>query len=489
MQHPRWTDDLASVGPAFCSDPRHADLEARLAEVERRDTAREKENAALRARIEDLEARVRRSSRNSSRPPSSDPPWHKRPSRKKPSGRKPGGQPGHKGTTHKLVPVEEVDEVVAHGVAACPGCGGTDLEQTAVVRHQVTEIPPVRPHVTEHQVLHVHCRGCGAEAVGELPADVARSRFGPRVHALAARLTGDFRLTHREVARVLGEVFGVSVGLGSLTAMQRRVTEALEFPFREAQRALRRGRAAYIDETSWREGRRKAWLWVAHYDLLAVFHVDRRRNRAASRRLFAGKFFGVRVVDRIAVHDDVKDAWRQLCNAHLLRDFEGFATGPAGRRQFGRRGKAIILGIFGAWWRFRDGRIDRPGLQAACAKLRARMEALLDGAKTHPQARVRRFARHLRKQVACIFTFAAVDGIEPTSNAAERMLRAAVLWRKGSFGSHSAAGSRFVSRFLTAARSLRLQGRDVLDFVVEALQAHTYGLPPPSLVPASAPVS
>jgi transposase len=481
------------MAPAACNDPRHAELEAlvkelrqQVSDILRREKAGAKEATALRERVAELEAQLRKNSRNSSRPPSSDSPNEARTSRSKPSGRKPGGQPGHKGRTRALLPVEDVDKVVPYGVAACPGCGGGDLEQTGVVRHQVTEIPPVRPHVTEHQALQVRCRGCGAEAVGELPADVARSQFGPRVHALATQLTGDFRLTHREVARVFDEMFGVTVGLGSLTAMQRRVTVALEFPFRVAQRALRHSPAAFFDETSWRVGRKKAWLWVAHFGKLVVFHVDRRRNRAAFRRLLAGKYHGTRVVDRIKVHEDAKGRRRQVCLAHLLRDLEGFVTGPAGRRLFGRRGKAVVVALFRAWWRFLDGRGDRASLQATCETLRGRMVALLDEAAGHTQARVRNFAKLLRTQVDCLVTFAYVEGIEPTSNPAERMIRPAVLWRKGSFGSHSEQGARFVSRFLTTAKSLRLQGRNVLGFLVEALDAHVHGRAPPSLLPAPA---
>jgi transposase len=304
---------------------------------------------------------------------------------------------------------------------------------------------------------------------------------------LAAQLSGGFRLAHREVARIFDEMFGLQIGVGTLTAMQRRVTHALEFPYREAQRALRRGRAAYIDETGWRLGRKKAVLWAAFFGKLVVFLVDSRRDRAASRRLFGGKFHGGRSVDRYVVHDHVKDELRQICAAHVLRDFEGFATGAAGGRMFGRRGKAVVMRLFRAWWRFADGRIDRARLQTECAKLQDRICDLLDEARTHRHARVRGFAKKLRTQAACLFTFARVEGIEPTNNSAERMLRAAVLWRKGSFGSHSEQGARFVSRFMTAARSLRMQGRDVIDFVVQALDAHARGQPPPSLLPAPAP--
>jgi len=441
--------------------------------------------ATLTAKVDELKAQLGRRSSNSSRPPSSDPQWEERPPRKKPSGRKPGGQPGHKGKTRPLLPTDDVDKIVVHDVTECPGCGGTDLEQLDVFRHQVTEIPPVRALVTEHQVRTVHCRACGEDAAGELPADVARSQFGPRVHALVAHLSGGFRLTHREIKVILAEVFDVQLGLGSVTAIQRRVTEALEAPFRAVQRAVREGPAAYIDETSWREFRRPVWMWTAHFGNLVVYHIDRRRNRKAFGRLMAGSFHGVRIVDRLAVHDKVKDELRQICNAHLLRDFEGFVTGPRGRRGFGRSGKAIVQQIFKLWRRFCEQRIDRGRLRRACDTLQSRMEALLDGACTHAVARVRHFAAHLRKQVACMFTFARVPGIEPTSNPAERMLRCAVLWRKGSFGSHSKEGSRFVSRFLTISRSLRLQSRDVMEFLVDALDAHASARSPPQILPAT----
>jgi len=470
------------VEPASCSDPTHADLIARL---DRLEESHAKQIAGLREEIDELKAKIGLRSSNSSRPPSSDPSWEKRAPRKKPSGRKPGGQPGHKGKTRPLIPTEDVDKIVTHGVAECPDCGGSDLEQTDLFRHQVTEIPPIRPHVTEHQLLTVRCRGCGTCATGELGADVARSQFGPRIHAVVANLAGSFRLTHREIKRTFADLFDIELGLGSVTAIQRRVTAALEAPFREAQRVMREGPAAYIDETSWREFMDKAWLWVAHYGGLAVYHVDSRRNREAFGRLFAGKFHGVRIVDRLAVHDNVKDALRQICNAHLLRDFEGFVTGPRGGRRFGRSGRAVIRQIFKLWWRFCEGRFDHAALGEKCEKLHRRMVALLDGAKTHALARVRRFAAYLRKQVACMFTFSKVEGLEPTSNAAERMLRLAVLWRKGSFGSHSEEGTRFVSRFLTTSRSLRLQGRDVIEFVVDALDAHASARSPPSLVPVA----
>jgi len=287
------------VGPASCSDPTHAELKSELEAVKRqlaelleREKARErgakqleKEIAALRSRNEDLEARLQKTSRNSSRPPSSDSPYKDRPSRTKPSGRKPGGQPGHEGKTRPLVPPEDVDDTKTYGVDACAECGGTDLEPVDSVRHQVTELPEIKPEVVDHIVLKVRCRGCGSCTAGVLPPDVARSQFGPRVHAFATRLMADFRLTHREVARVFDQMLGVTIGVGSLTPMQRRVTAALEFPFRVAQRALRQSPAAFIDETSWRVGRKKAWLWVAHFGKLVVFHVDRRRNRAAFRRL------------------------------------------------------------------------------------------------------------------------------------------------------------------------------------------------------------
>ena len=296
------------MAATLCNDPSHADLLAKFEQMAvqivalteqvqaltQREAEREKahaaENAALRAKVEDLEARLKKDSSNSSRPPSSDSPYRKRERREKPSGRSQGAQEGHEGSARPLLSVEEVDGVEDYKPPCCTGCGGTDLEDAGVFRWQVVEVPEIRPSVTEHRVHTLRCRKCGEESTGELPAGIGRSNFGPRLHALTANLTGGFRVTRREAARFLDEVFNVDLSVGALSEMEGRVSASLEFPYREVQRVLREGDAAHIDETHWKERNKLHWLWNATFGKLAVFRIDKRRDRGASRRLLPGSF-------------------------------------------------------------------------------------------------------------------------------------------------------------------------------------------------------
>ena len=83
-----------------------------------------------------------------------------------------------------------------------------------------------------------------------------------------------------------------------------------------------------------------------------------------------------------------------------------------------------------------------------------------------------------------VWRFVVSEGVEPTNNHAERVLRRGVLWRKNAFGCQSEAGCRFVERMLTVVQTRRLQGRSVLDYLYDALVAHRNGLPAPSLLAA-----
>lgn len=113
------------------------------------------------------------------------------------------------------------------------------------------------------------------------------------------------------------------------------------------------------------------------------------------------------------------------------------------------------------------------------------VEALLEeGAACGHRKTAGRCRKILELRLA-LWTFVRAEGVEPTNNAAERALRPAVLWRKGSFGSGSERGSRFAERMLTVAATCREQGRNVLDYLVAACEAHARGEPAPSLLPSA----
>jgi transposase len=455
------------------------------------------ENAMLRARVQRLEemvtrleARLNQNSQNSSKPPSTDPPGVKLPPRKVPSGRKAGGQPGHKGSRRELLPAEKVDKVEHHWPAVCGKCGTslparnrTDIGKPQ--RHQVAEIPAVHAYVTEHQMHTQCCDACGHATQAELPDSVPAGAFGPRLQAVIALFTGAYRVSKRVAESALSDLFGVKLSLGSVSASEQTMSAALASPVAEARAYVQQQAVVHADETGWREERKRAWLWIAGTPLVTVFLVHIKRGAEAARSLL-GAFAGILVTDRWAAYNGWALNKRQLCWAHLLRDFT-FISQSKGTA--GRVGKALVRlthKLFRNWYRVRDGTMTRAAFKRSAARLRIDVELLLKQGVGCHAPKVAGMCEEILKVYTALWTFAAVEGVEPTNNFAERNLRAAVLWRKGSFGTHSKSGSRFVERMMTVVASLRLQHRNVFDYLVQASEAHLHRQAPPSLLPIAA---
>ena len=436
------------------------------------------------ARIGELEERLRQSSQNSSRPPSSDAPAVDRPATPRPSGRRPGGQPGHEGHERMLLPEDQVDTIVPvtprrcrrcaaplHGVDATPG------------RHQVTELPPLRPHVTEYQVHTLACARCGATTAATLPAGVPRGAFGPQAEATVAVCTGVYHLSRRTTVGLMGDLFGVDLALGTVTACEQAVSAAVAGPVAEAHQYVQQQEVAHVDETGWREGNHRAWLWVMVSALVTVFLVHARRSTVAARSLI-GACEGILVSDRWSAYRHWPIEQRQLCWAHLLREFTAFTERGGAAARLGRALLTDADRMFARWHRVRDGTLSRRRFWREMRPVRRRVECRLRRGTTGTEGKTAATCRDLVPLLTALWTFIDLPGVEPTNNAAERALRPAVLWRKGSFGTHSAAGSRFAERMLTVTTTLRQQGRNVVDYVTQACVAALHHQPPPpSLLP------
>jgi transposase len=147
----------------------------------------------------------------------------------------------------------------------------------------------------------------------------------------------------------------------------------------------------------------------------------------------------------------------------------------------GRWGLAEIVRLFVLWHRFRAGEFDRPELRRRLIPLQARLGRPLRRGQENPARKAAALCRELTRWWDALWIFARVEGVEPTNNGSERALRPAVLWRKGSFGSDSTAGSRFAERLLTVA-TCRQQARPLVAFLVAAGEAALQGSAPPSLL-------
>jgi transposase len=454
-------------------------LESRLTALEARVQTLQEQNRAL-------QERLHQNSRNSSRPPSSDPPQSPRPRRPRGQRRR-GGQPGHPGHTRTLLPVEEVDEVVVLKPDQCRGCYAPLWGDDPVpFRHQVIEIPPIQPVVTEYQWHQLACPACGETTRAPWPAGVPSGTYGPRVQATVALCTGAYRLSKRTTQQVMDEVFGVPMSVGTIIPLEQATIAAVAAPVEEARTYVHEQAVAHLDETSWCQGGKRAWVWVAVTSLVTVFLVRMSRGGQVARALLGEQFSGILVTDRYRAYNWYPVRWRQLCWAHVLRDVEAIRGRGGVCEEIGDALLAQAHQMFSWWHRVREGTLKRSTFRSYMTPLRCEVERLLEAGSQCGVAKTEGTCQEILKRREALWTFVQVDGVEPTNNTAERALRPGVLWRKGSCGTQSEEGSRFVANMMTVVATLKQQQRNVLEYLTAAHEAALRGEAAPSLLPKSA---
>jgi len=424
-------------------------------------------NERLEARVAELERRLNRSSRNSSLPPSQDPPSAPPRPRGKGSGRKRGGQHGHEGKYRRLLPPEQVDEIVEHWPGRCGSCAHEFAEADRVdagepSRRQVAELPPIAVRVTEHRLHRVCCPGCAAVTAAEPPAG-SRWAFGPRLQAAVVTLAVRKRVSRRDATELARELFGVEISTGTVDAIVQRAGEALAAPHTRLEQEIKRSPVVNIDETGWKTGGERRMLRGALTRRTAVFRIAAGRHAAEAQTMLGERDDGIVCSDRWRGYDYLDPSRRQLCWAHLLRDFTAHSEGMGEQEDFGNAGLVVARDLFDAWQQFQqDG--ERAALQARIAPLQTKLRTELEHAsrKSTKTKYHRQFARNLLKRWPALWTFSHTDGVEPTNNHAER-------------------GERSLERLLSASITCRLRKQSLFAYLTEAITAHARGDPIPAL--------
>src|SRR3954452_3172037 len=440
--------------------------------------------------VKDLQARLGANASNSSIPPSAHPPAAPPAVVKKPTGRKTGGQKGHKGHQRLRLPPERLQHTIALVPTHCGNCrtplpaqrGASDPEP---VWHQFAELPKVQAVLTEFQGHARTCICCGHVTREPIPAEIRAHAFGPRLAAVLGYLQGSHHVSHRGLEEVSDVVFGVPLSLGSVTALQEQLGAALLPAHQEIAEQVRQAPAKNVDETGWKQAGKKRWLWAAVTSTCALFVIHLRRGAEGLKALLGEAIEGLICSDRWSACHLIPLERRQLCWAHLRRDFQAMIDRGGEAAEVGEELLAHSDMTFGLWHKVRDGKRRRRWLLGHVEDwLRAEVRSLLEQGAACSCARTAGACKEILKLEPALWTFARQEGLEPTNNAAERALRPAVIKRKRSFGCHSEAGCRFVERLLSVTQTLRLQSRPVLDYLVEALVAHRHGLPAPKLLTA-----
>lgn len=445
---------------------------------------------ALASENQALQERLHLNSTNSSKPPSTDFKQPKKSSQKPPrqsSGKPSGGQPGHPGHFRALAQASEVDEIVVCEVdSVCECCGKSAIIPTGEPsRHQVYELPAIRLSLTEYQLAKGRCQACGHPQKAPLPDGVTWGITGPRLTSLMTLLVSDYHLSRREVQRFLREYFNFTLSLGTIFNKQRLVNTVLEAPVNDLLPIVKSS-PVNMDETSHARDGKRHWLWVMASREAAYFEITPSRGKKIARRLLVG-FQQILTTDRYSVYTVLDSSQRQLCWAHLKRDFTRFSERkePVIAR-IGEELLALESQLFVLWYAFKESHFTREELNRRAGALRKAVgEALEKGSYTAPELRLARFCQNLLKDFWALWTFLEVEGVEPTNNHGERCLRPWVIWRKKYFGTRSDYGSEFVARTASMKMTCRFQSKSPFRYLTQAIKNYFTGQPAPPIISSS----
>jgi len=440
------------------------------------------------AKLPALEARLNQTSQNASKPPSSDPPSAPPAAGNTPRGKpkSKGAQPGHPDQQRDLHPVAEVTRVVPLRPTCCLSCQHdlpADLPTVGPPRRQqVWEIPPVEPEIIAYQYHRVCGPGCQTWANAPRPDDVPPGAFGPRVVALIALLHGRYRMSNHELVGLLQMVWLLPISVGSVAHLQQVARAVLAPAQEEVQAAVSAADHVNVDETSWREGTRKPWLWVAVGAVATLFLLQYGRGKKQLHALLGASFAGRVSADRLSAYNRLDPTRRQLCWAHLVRNLRGRVDARGPWQADATALLALAEEVLVIWACFRDGQRDRRTMRGMIQAIQQAMWEVVEPGQ-HQKHTLGSLCADRVPRWDALWTFLDVEGIEPPNNAAERTLRPAVLWRKGCFGTQSDAGSRFVERMLTVSTTCHQHARPLYPYLVDAITAYWANQPAPKLLP------
>lgn len=426
--------------------------------------------------------------------PSGAIPIHQKPAAgKRP--KKPGGKKGHTGTRREAPPPDRT--VVHPDQLNCPECG-TALPPASRRRERTVQdvTPAAKTECVLHTIPRQLCPLCKKEVEPIVADALPNAMLGHRLVSLSAWFHYGLGITLSNVSAILGGHLDLTVGHGGLVDMWRRTGAILEGWYDQIGKQARNSAVLHVDETGWRVKGSTHWLWCFCNKQCCWYLIDKSRGSPALLKFFTEAFRGVLITDFWAAYESVwmeGDGEHQYCLGHPLREMMEIDERKP-------RGGGGVGGHFPEWNSFstmfqrllRDGirlrkRPDytKQKYQSRITRLNARLVKLAEAAYTDPDAirLAKRFARHQDS----IFTFLDVEGVEPTNNHAERMIRPAVIIRKNSQGNRSDQGAKTQAVLMSVFQTLKLRGHDPLAALTLALQTYTAtGSLPPLPPPAAA---
>jgi transposase len=442
------------------------------------------------AQVEQLEtenARLKKNSSTSSKPPSSDIVKPKKPPSKDGKKRKRGGQPGHEQHLRFPFPPEAVNHFQPHTLDCCPDCGGAltpaRCKPELLQQVEISDTPTV---VTEHQGLAYWCQHCRKVHYAPMPEAVVKAGlFGPRLTALVAFMKGVCHASFSTIRKFLRDVVRVGVSRGYLAKLIGKVSESLAKSYAELFERLPGETVLNVDETGHKENGQKFWTWCFRAQLYTLFRIDKSRGSKVLVEVLGEEFQGVLGCDYFGAYRKYMrecDVLVQFCLAHLIRDVKFLLTLPAREDQaYGQRVRDALRELFAVI--HRREKLSAASFQKA---LEVARDQVLSVATTRvPKGNhAQNLAKRFRDNGEAYFRFITTPGVDPTNNLAEQAIRFVVIDRHITQGTRSEKGRRWCERIWTVIATCAQQGRAVFQFLLDSVQAHICGVSPPSLLPS-----
>jgi transposase len=429
-----------------------------------------------------------KNSSTSSKPPSSD--IVKPPKPAPPLGqgkRRIGGQPGHAKHERASFPPEQINGgVFPHVLDCCPECGHAVEAVDAPPRIvQQLDIPLIPVIVEEHRSHPAWCPVCLTMHYAPLPAVVETGGLvGPRLTTLIAYLKGVCHASFSTIRKFLRDVARVTISRGQLAKVIGKASAALEEPYEELLRTLPGESALNVDETGHNDNGKAMWTWVFRAELYTLFKIDPHRSADVLIEVLGKKFDGVLGCDHFSAYRRYMrcfDVTVQFCLAHLIRDVKFLTTLPGFDAVL--YGTRLLMAIKGMFALIHDRETFAPA-EFSRRMQQARQQILRVGGENVPDVQACQvMAKRLAKYGDAYFTFLTTPGIGPTNNLAEQAIRFVVIDRLVTQGTRSETGQRWSERIWTVIASCVQQGRSVLEYLEQAVQAHWLGSVAPSLLP------
>jgi transposase len=426
----------------------------------------ERVNARLREQVEAL----RRAAKRQAAPFSKGDP---RPNPRR-AGRKAGAAHGRHG--HRPPP-EQVDQIIQVGLPdGCPGCGG-ELALERVATQYVEELPAPRPLRVCYEVHIGRCRLCGRRVQPRHPEQTsdalgaAGCQLGPRAVALASWLSKSLGVSAGKIARLLAQL-GIAVTAGGVVQAVARAARRAQPTYQALVGGVRASPVVAPDETGWRVGGARAWLWAFVGDQVTVYRIAQGRGYSDAAAVLGEAYAGVLERDGWAPYRRFAAATHQTCVAHLLRRCrELLADADRGQARTPHAVRRILLCALALRDAHNVGAVDTAALLAEADRLGAQLDKLVAGATCYPPNR--RLLNHLAVERAHLFTFLRLPGVQATNWRAEQAIRPAVVTRKSWGGNHSWAGAEVWQVLASVLRTTTQQTRDPVQLLVGLLQAPT----------------